>query len=168
MFRNPLAPAALLGTLIFLTVLSPTPNGTAALAGDMTPVARHSADRAGWSLLDGRVFRGEFGPLGKDAMGSDSWVFGDGMFLSKSCLECGFPETPYLVRFEDGKTVFEAKTQCPRTDATIVWRGTVKDGEIEGVYTWVRERWYWTIEKEFWFKGTRVHETRDETTAALR
>ena len=167
MVRDTGAPSRFLRTLIALSVLclaSPMP---AAQAGDMTPVSKTSLDGERRSILDGLEFEGEHGPLGKQAMGTDSWVFDKGMFLSKSCLECGFPESPYMVRFEEGKTVFETRTQCPRSDATIVWRGTVEDGRIEGVFTWVRKRWYWTIEKQFWFKGALVDAPAGETTAAL-
>lgn len=131
----------------------------------MVPARAAAPDAARWSVLDGQEFSGQFGAVGKDAKGTDSWIFRNGMFLSKSCLECGFPESPYMVRFEGGKTVFQAETGCPKTDATIVWRGTIKDGVIEGVYTWTRERWYWTIEKEFWFRGTLTEISPGETAA---
>jgi hypothetical protein len=108
-----------------------------------------------WSVLDGKAFEGEFGAVGEsEPLNTDSWIFDEGMFLSEKCVECGFPETPYWVSFQEGATSFVAHTQCPVTDATIVWRGTVQNGHIEGTYTWVKERWYWTIEKEFWFRGT--------------
>ena len=154
-----------LGTLAALAVLCVSFPASIATAGDMLAAEAESLNPARWSVLDGQVFSGEFGALGKDATGTDSWVFDDGMFLSKSCLECGFPENPYLVRFEDGKTVFETKTRCPRTDATIVWRGEIKDGAIEGVFTWTRKRWYWTIEKDFWFRGTLTEISPGETAA---
>ncbi len=140
-------PAAL--AILWLTIFMPT-----ARAGDMVPVAGISPDAQRWSILDGQEFSGQFGAIGKGAKGNDSWIFDNGTFLSKSCLECGFPETQYLVRFENEEVLFEAETQCPVSDATIAWQGTIKDGKIEGVYTWIKKRWYWTIEKEFWFKGT--------------
>jgi hypothetical protein len=166
MFPNPMVSAAWLGALIALASLSMAPTVTVALAGDMTPVPRTSTNPEIGPNLDGQVFSGEFGPIGKAAMGSDSWVFGEGTFLSKSCLECGFPESPYRVRVTDDAAVFETETLCPRTDATIEWRGKVSNGKIEGVFTWVRKRWYWTIEKQFWFRGTLVQERPRESTAA--
>jgi len=32
----------------------------------------------------------------------------------------------------------------------------MEDDEIEGTIAWTSRRWYWTIEKEFWFKGKLV------------
>jgi hypothetical protein len=55
---------------------------------------------------------------------------------------------------EYGPIDFKTTTSCPVSDAEIVWEGTVNDGKIEGVYTWTRKRWYRTIRKRFWFKGT--------------
>ena len=170
MARESTAPSRFLCALLALSVAclaQVVPAAPAARAGDMTPVSKTALTGETRSTLDGRVFEGEFGALGKEAKGSDGWVFDKGMFLSQSCLECGFPESPYRVRLENGKTHFETLTQCPRTDATISWRGTVEEGRIEGVFTWVRKRWYWTIEKQFWFRGTLVETPADETTASL-
>jgi hypothetical protein len=38
----------------------------------------------------------------------------------------------------------------------MVWTGTMKGDEIEGTIAWTSKRWYWTIEKEFWFRGKLV------------
>mgnify|MGYP006969683034 FL=1 len=43
----------------------------------------------------------------------------------------------------------------------MYWRGTVRGDEIEGSFTWVNKRWYWTFEKEFSFKG-RLVETNSQ------
>ncbi len=130
----------------------------AAQAGDMV-AAGAMQSRAGQatSLLDGQVFSGKFGIVGKDALGEDTWVFEKGTFLSKSCEQCGFPQSPYWVRFENGEMVFKTETRCPVTDATIIWKGTIKDERISGIYTWTKKRWYWTVKKEFWFAGTLRH-----------
>jgi hypothetical protein len=121
-----------------------------------------------WSVLDGKVFEGEFGFAGEDAtIGQDSWTFDEGMFVSEKCVECGFPESPYWVSFEKDGTAFTARTQCPVSDAIITWRGTVEDGRIEGTYTWTKERWYWTVEKEFWFRG-ELNTPASGSTAALK
>jgi hypothetical protein len=79
------------------------------------------------------------------------------MFISKECeRRCGYTEGIYWVRSgEDGIEVM-SETTCPDSDATIVWHGTVKGDKIEGTFTWTSERWYWTIEKEFWFNGKLV------------
>jgi hypothetical protein len=109
------------------------------------------------SILDGKSFAGELGLLGGPALTTDLLVFSDGMFVSKNCeSKCGYTEGIYWVRaLEEGIEVL-SETPCLKSDATIVWRGTVKGDKIEGTFTWTSERWYWTIEKEFWFNGKLV------------
>jgi len=128
--------------------------GTVARAGDMVPAGDMPGGINQSGALDGNTFVGQFGADGKDAKGTDVWIFENGMFASENCIDCGFPKNPYWVRTEDGKTAFRTESICPKTEATIVWEGTVKDGQIEGYYTWSKERWYWTVEKKYWFKGT--------------
>lgn len=134
-----------------LLLFLPAPSAS---AGDMTPIPGAPAGGGLSGLLDGQVFAGEYGVVGKGTLGTDRWTFRDGMFVSENCLDCGFPANPYWIRSEDRETAFMTEARCPRTDATIVWRGTVRDGVVEGEFTWTRERWYWTIEKTFWFRGT--------------
>ena len=123
-------------------------------AGDMVPASVQSDYSAKLSsVLDGQFFAGEMGPMGKGANIEGAWIFDQGMFVSKECEVCGFPKSPYWVRFAEDGIHFMSETQCPKTQATIVWQGIVKDGEVEGTFTWTKKRWYWTIEKEFWFKG---------------
>lgn len=101
------------------------------------------------------TFSGDVGPLGKPANVRDLLVFAKGTFVSKECeRRCGYPAAPYFVRRVGDTTEFISETRCPDKDATIVWRGTVDDDTIKGVFTWTTSRWYWTIEKEFWFEGT--------------
>jgi hypothetical protein len=112
---------------------------------------------AGSGTLDGMTFASELGPLGKPADVKDSLVFANGTFVSTECEKrCGYPARPYYVRHVGDKIEFISETRCPGKDAKIVWRGTVADGQIKGEYTWTVARWYWTIEKEFWFEGTLI------------
>lgn len=107
------------------------------------------------SVLDGKSFSGELGGPGITPGRKDIVVFQDGMFVSKECeRRCGYTDGPYWVRSDGDGVQFKAETPCLKADATIVWTGTVKDDEIEGTFTWTSERWYWTVEKEFSFKGT--------------
>jgi len=39
------------------------------------------------------------------------------------------------------------------THGKMVWDGIVKDNAIEATSIWTRERWYWKIKKEYWFRG---------------
>jgi len=129
-----------------------------ARAGDMSPAAAPAQEPAGThSVLDGRSFVGEIGPVGEAAFTKDVWEFRDGTFVSKECQErCGYPRSPYWVRFQEDAVQFRSKSTCPDTEATIVWKGVVKGDRIEGTFTWTRERWYWTVQKDFWFEGRLV------------
>jgi hypothetical protein len=134
--------------LAAVLVLAPV----AGRAGDMTT---HKIGLAGPdNTLDGRVFSGDMGALGKATLNKDTWIFKNGTFMSMQCEKCGFPRGIYQTRRVGNKVHFVTETPCPRTDARIVWRGTIENGRIEGVYTWTRKRWYRTIVKKFWFKGT--------------
>ena len=106
------------------------------------------------SVLDGKSFSGELGGPGITPGTEDILVFKDGRFVSKECeRRCGYTDGPYWVRSDGDGVQFKAETPCLKADANIVWTGTVKDDEIEGTFTWTSERWYWTVEKEFSFKG---------------
>jgi hypothetical protein len=109
------------------------------------------------SVLDGKSFAGELGLVGKPGLSQDLFVFRDGMFVSEECeRRCGYTEGPYWVRFAGDGVQFKSEIPCLKSDATMVWNGTVQGDEIEGTIAWTSKRWYWTIEKEFWFKGKLV------------
>lgn len=110
--------------------------------------------QGGAGVLDGQTFTGEYGLVGKSAHGTDTWIFRNGSLLSKGCEECGFPESGYAAYSEVGGVSFKTTTNCPVTDAQIVWEGTVNNGKIEGVWTWTKKRWYRTIRKQFWCRGS--------------
>ena len=112
-------------------------------------------DPSGSGILDGMTFASELGPDGKPADVMDTLVFANGLFVSAECeRRCNYPAHPYFVRQNGDKIEFLSETRCPDKDAKIVWRGTVDEDTIQGTFTWTVARWYWTIEKEFWFKGT--------------
>ena len=109
------------------------------------------------TFLEGKAFAGELGQLGKPGMAEDLLIFQDGMFISEKCQKkCGYTAGPYWMRLTEDGVKVRAETPCLKSDATIVWNGTVKGDEIEGTFTWTSRRWYWTIEKEFWFNGKLV------------
>ncbi|NIR31544.1 MAG: hypothetical protein GWN84_19980 [Gammaproteobacteria bacterium] len=109
------------------------------------------------SVLDGMTFAGQIGPIGKAAFTKDVWKFREGTFVSTECEKtCGFERSSYWVLFEQDAVRFISEARCPDERATILWKGVVRGDEIEGTFTWKKERWYWTIEKDFWFKGTLV------------
>jgi hypothetical protein len=114
-------------------------------------------DPGGSGILDGMRFASELGPEGKPSDVKDTLVFADGLFVSMECeRRCNYPARPYFVRQNGDRVEFVSETRCPDKDAKIVWRGTVDEDSISGTFTWTIARWYWTIEKEFWFEGTRA------------
>lgn len=109
----------------------------------------------GTNILDGLTFSSDIGPIGKPANVKDMLVFANGAFLSTECeRRCNYPARPYFVRHVGDKTEFFSETRCPDKDAKIQWRGIVDDEVIKGEFTWTVNRWYWTVEKKFWFEGT--------------
>lgn len=108
-------------------------------------------------ILDGKTFSGNLGLLGEPASATDLLVFNNGMFVSKGCeARCGYTAAEYQVSAEGDQYKVESETPCLKSDAVIQWQGTVKGDDIEGTFTWINKRWYWSFEKVFWFKGKLV------------
>jgi hypothetical protein len=114
--------------------------------------------------LEGKSFSGELGLKGKPANNTDLVIFNDGKFISKGCQErCGYTDGKYWVRKEGDQLQVKSETPCLTSDATILWEGVINGDEIEGTFTWVNKRWYWTFEKEFWFKGKLVETAKSKS-----
>lgn len=109
------------------------------------------------SLLDGKTFVTQSGEKGKQASKKDTFVFRDGRFLSETCTPYGFGDAPYQVTVDGATIRFHAETHSP-THGKMVWDGVVKDNVIEATSIWTRERWYWKIKKEYWFRGHRIQQ----------
>lgn len=108
-------------------------------------------------VLDGKTFSGDLGLPGKPASATDLLVFDNGMFVSKGCeARCGYTAAEYEVDTKGDSYEIKSETPCLKSDAIIKWQGTVEGDRIEGTFTWVNKRWYWSFEKVFWFKGKLV------------
>jgi len=115
------------------------------------------ASLQGEGLLDHKVFLSKMGPAGKPADVEDHLVFGSGLFVSSECqARCDYPARPYFTRSQDGALHFVSETKCPYKDATILWRGKVQGDRITGEAVWTLKRWYWSVERTFWFEGELV------------
>ena len=126
-------------------------------AADIVPSENQNPDLPQISILEGKSFSGDIGLHGKPASAKDLLLFNDGLFISKGCEErCGYTAAEYQIRAEGDYFEVISETPCLKSDATIIWRGKVKGNEIEGTFTWINKRWYWSFEKEFWFKGKLV------------
>lgn len=107
--------------------------------------------------LDGKSFETRLGPMGEPADVDDLLVFENGQFVSRECeRSCGYSKVEYWVRAQADGVQMRADVPCADSGAVMYWRGTVRGNEIEGSFTWVNKRWYWTFEKEFWFEGRLV------------
>ncbi len=133
-------------------------------AADTAPSGNQNPDVSQISILEGKSFSGDLGLLGKPASATDLLLFNDGMFISKGCeSRCGYTAAEYHIRAEGDHFQVISETPCLKSDATILWEGRVKGDEIEGTFTWTNKRWYWTFEKEFWFKGKLIESNAAET-----
>ena len=142
------------GTTVLLVIVIGLWFMSAKLSGSVFAEQVGIENIEGSGILDGLMFTGQLGPLGKPADINDTFVFKDGMFVSTECEKrCNYPARPYFSRHVGENIEFISETRCPDKDAKIVWRGTIKDGIITGIYTWTNSRWYRTVKKDFGFSG---------------
>ncbi len=106
------------------------------------------------NVLDGKRFVGELVAIGESSGPPDDFVFADGKFHSRECLKWGFAPGPYWVRLENGRLHFMARLTSDE-NGVMTYQGTVDGSKIDARIEWVKPRWYWTMEKNFRFRGTR-------------
>ena len=104
------------------------------------------------NILDGRQFAGEFIPAGKSSGRRDDFVFVDGKFHSKACLEFGFTPGPYWIRMENGRLHFLARLTSDE-NGVMTYEGTVDGSKLDARIEWIKPRWYWTMKRSFRFRG---------------
>jgi len=105
-------------------------------------------------LLDGKTFLVKSGEQGKEASHHDDYlIFRDGMFVSTDCGELlDFRESTYTAATQGDGIRFRAQTTSP-THGTMIWDGTVRGDVMDATARWIDKRWYWTIDRMYWFKG---------------
>lgn len=140
-----------LSAVVAIAMISVTVMGADEIPGAVGTAASPSAVTALHSL-DGKTFVAQSGEKGKQASKMDTFVFRDGRFLSETCTPYGFGDAPYQSTVDGATVRFHAETHSP-THGKMVWDGNVKDNAIEATSIWTRERWYWNIKKEYWFRG---------------
>lgn len=105
--------------------------------------------------LDGLTFVGNNGEKGRelDPDEHEELTFRDGQFHSISCDPYNFDSAEYSATVVGDSIHFEAVTQSP-THGQIAWQGVVDGANVEATFVWTKERWYWDIHREYWFRGT--------------
>lgn len=139
-------------------LLAAVVGGTFALTGppSISPeTLKPTEDVLGQGVLDHMTFVGHVGNSEDPTRSQDTFVFDKGLFVSRECERiCNFPARPYFVRETVEGIEFISETRCPYKDSKIVWRGTFRDGKVNGTSTWTSERWYGRIERNLVFQGT--------------
>lgn len=103
--------------------------------------------------LDGLQFKGQTGEQGKGDHHEDTITFKDGQFRSLDCENWGFGPAPYTVR-KDGESYHFSATLLSPDRGKLEWKGIITGDTAEATFRWLHERWYWTIDRQYWFKGT--------------
>ncbi|MGA6994479.1 MAG: hypothetical protein WBX50_11360 [Candidatus Deferrimicrobiaceae bacterium] len=107
------------------------------------------------NLLDGRTFIVSGGAKGKKEVDhhDDYLVFQDGLFVSSHCMSLvHFRASSYSVTPKGDGIRFRSTTTSP-THGTMTWDGTIRGNVIDATTHWVEKRWYWTIDRAYWWKG---------------
>lgn len=110
------------------------------------------------NILDGQRFTGEFVASGKASGPSDEFIFTDGKFHSRECLSFGFSPGPYWVRVENGRVNFLARLTSEE-NGVMIYEGVVAGSDIDAHIEWTKPRWYWTMKRDFRFRGVSGADT---------
>ncbi|MGA7103961.1 MAG: hypothetical protein WBX49_01330 [Candidatus Deferrimicrobiaceae bacterium] len=105
--------------------------------------------------LDGKTFFVRTGEKGKKADHDDYLIFRNGMFVSSGCVEQNFGTSIYSTENDGGGIRFRAQTESP-THGAMIWEGTVRGDVVDATARWIHKRWYWTIDRKYWFQGQLV------------
>lgn len=104
--------------------------------------------------LDGMKFVGETGEQGEKDHHPDTITFEGGKFRSTSCEGHGFGPAPYSVE-KQGDTYKFTTTLVSSDTGTLEWKGTITGDTLKATFRWKHKRWFWNIERDYWYRGTR-------------
>ena len=122
---------------------------------------------AAQDALDGLSFSGMTGEKGKGDHHADTITFRDGIFRSLDCENWGFGPAPYEMERVSNGYRFTAILKSPDR-GELAWTGTIVDNTARATFRWTHKRWYWTIERDYWFEGTRDTKRPSASSPAVR
>jgi hypothetical protein len=102
--------------------------------------------------LDGLVFVGKLQSVDGSISLDDTLHFNEGHFWSSGCTKCSFMPGAYWTRTNGTATEFRGVLESPER-GRFTYKGSVQDGNIEVKIHWLRERWYWTVDRDYEFSG---------------
>jgi hypothetical protein len=156
---------ALMQTVLLVLTLSAVAGVQLARANGGEIIARSEATVYLHDVLEGKAFTGPTGAVGMGAHHRETVLFSEGKFRSLACEEWGFEPGNLRADRVNGEVRFEA-VHVSKDYGTMTWRGTIRDGKLEAVYVWEKERLFWTTRREYWFAG-ELEETGREHDHAL-
>lgn len=107
------------------------------------------------SALDGLTFKGQAGEQGKGEHHQDTITFEGGLLRAPNCENRGFRPSRYTVR-KEGDSYHFAATLSSSDRGILEWTGTITGNVATATFRWLHKRWYWNIDRQYWFKGTLV------------
>ncbi len=136
-------PKRLLAYLVLFCTFSMFANTTVFAAEISNPMSK---------ALDGMQFIGQTGEQGKGEDHADTISFEGGKFQSRHCVR--FVPGPYSV--EKHGDIYKFSSTMVSTDrGALEWKGTITGNKVIATYRWKHNRWFWSIERDYWYKGTR-------------
>lgn len=77
------------------------------------------------------------------------------MLRAANCEKRGFRPARYTTRKEGDSYHFVATLQSS-DKGVLEWRGIITGNVVTATFRWLHNRWYWDIDRQYWFKGTHV------------
>ena len=150
MFSNVLKISTKVGLLLLL-IVAITPDLTSGAATTLTEEQKVNGD------LDGLDFSGTLKSVDGSISLDDTVHFRDGHFWSTGCTKCSFMPGEYWTRRRGSAIEFRGVLESPER-GRFDYHGTIEGGKIRAAIHWRKERWYWTIDRDYLFEG-RVSDT---------
>lgn len=105
--------------------------------------------------FDGMVFAGRLRSIDGSVDLPDTLQFADGHFWSGGCVECSFLPGAYLARDLVGGLEFDGLLKSGAR-GQFTYRGRLEGNGLRAEISWKRQRWYWTMERDYVFEGKLV------------